>query len=60
MSPDVEVTRTVTYWNRTETGEQLVTRRETHLPAWEDPAGLKWGALLAVVAGVSAKVKAEG
>ena len=57
---DVEVTRTVTYWSRTEAGERVVTRRETHLPAWEDPEGLKWGAMLAVAAGASAKVKAEG
>jgi hypothetical protein len=46
---DCEVTRTVTYWNSVEGGEQLTTRRETHFPAWEDPTGESWGALLAVV-----------
>jgi hypothetical protein len=46
---DLEITRTVNYWNRAEEGERLVTRRETHLPAWEDPSGERWGALLAVV-----------
>jgi hypothetical protein len=46
---DVEITRTVNYWNRAEEGERLVTRRETHLPAWEDPSGERWGAMLAVI-----------
>ncbi len=47
---EVEITRTVSYWSRAENGDQLVTRHETHLPAWEDPSGERWGALLAVVA----------
>lgn len=43
---DCEVTRTVTYWKSAAGGEQLAERRETHLPAWEDPSGERWGALL--------------
>ena len=46
---DVEVTRTVTYWNSVEGGDSLTTRREVHFPALEDPAGDSWSRLLAVV-----------
>jgi hypothetical protein len=46
---DIQVTRTVTYWNSVEGGDRLTTRRETHFPAWEDPTGDSWGALLAMV-----------
>ena len=45
---DVEVTRTVTFWNRENGSDQLATRHETHLPAMEDPTGERWGALLAL------------
>jgi hypothetical protein len=44
-----QVTRTVTYWNSVDGGDRLTTRRETHFPAWEDPTGERWAALLAVV-----------
>lgn len=44
---DYEVTRTVQYWDSVAGRDELTTRRETHLPAWEDPAGERWGALLA-------------
>lgn len=46
---DCEVTRTITYWNSVEGTKKLSTRRETHYPKWEDPAGDRWGALLAVI-----------
>ncbi len=44
---DYEVTRTVQYWDSVAGRDELTTRRETHVPAWEDPAGERWGALLA-------------
>jgi hypothetical protein len=44
-----QVTRTVTYWNSVEGSDRLTTRLETHFPAWEDPTGERWAALLAVV-----------
>ena len=46
---DVQVTRTVTYWNSVEGSDRLTTRRETHFPAFEDPTGDSWSALLAMV-----------
>ena len=46
---DVEVTRMVTYWNSVEGSDDLATRRETHFPAFEDPTGDSWSALLAMV-----------
>jgi hypothetical protein len=46
---EVQVMRTVTYWNRAEGSERLITRREMHFPAWEDPTGDSWTALLAMV-----------
>lgn len=46
-SADCEVIRTASYWNAAEGGAQLSSRRETHLPAWEDPSGVRWAALLA-------------
>ena len=46
---DVQVTRTVTYWNSVDGGDRLTTRRETHFPAFEDPTGDSWIALLAMV-----------
>ena len=46
---DVQVTRTVTYWNSVEGGDRPTTRRETHFPAFEDPTGDSWSALLAMV-----------
>ncbi len=48
LRPNCEVTRTIKYWNSVNGTEQLTTRRETHFPAWEDPSGDNWGALLAV------------
>lgn len=47
-SADCEVVRTANYWNAAENSAQLANRRETHLPAWEDPSGSRWGALLAL------------
>lgn len=44
-----EVTRTVRYWNAVEGGDRLVTRRETHFPRLEDPAGDQWGPFLALL-----------
>jgi hypothetical protein len=46
---DVQVTRTVTYWNSAKGSDRLTTRREIHFPAWEDPTGDSWSALLAMV-----------
>lgn len=45
-----EVTRTVTFSDQAEGKEKVTTRRETYFPTWEDPAGERWGALLALVA----------
>lgn len=45
-----EITRTVTYSDDVEGGVRVTTRRETHFPGLEDPAGERWGVLLAVVA----------
>ena len=44
---DCVVKRTVTYTTQGEQGDRVATRRETFLPAWEDPAGDRWGTLLA-------------
>lgn len=46
---DVQVTRTVTYWNSVDGRERLTIRSETHFPAWEDPTGDSWSALLALL-----------
>ncbi len=46
---DIQITRTVTYWNSVEGGDHLATRREIHFPAYEDPTGDSWSALLAAV-----------
>jgi hypothetical protein len=46
---DVQVTRTVTYWNSVEGDDRPTIRRETHFPAFEDPTGDSWSALLAMV-----------
>ena len=46
---DMEVTRTVTYWNSVEGSDRPTTRREVHFPAIEDPTGDRWSALLAMV-----------
>ena len=46
---DMEVTRTVTYWNSVEGSDRPTTRREVHFPALEDPTGDRWSALLAMV-----------
>lgn len=46
---DVEVTRTVTYWNSVDGSDALTTRREIHFPAFEDPTGDSWDAFLARV-----------
>lgn len=45
-----EVTRTVQYWNAADGKDRLSTRRETHFPTLEDPAGNVWGPFLALVA----------
>ncbi len=44
-----EVTRTVKFWNSVEGHDRLTTRRETHFPGREDPAGDHWGPLLTVL-----------
>lgn len=49
-SNDVQVTRTVQYWNAIEGGSELRTRRETHFPGLEDPAGDAWQPFLARLA----------
>ena len=46
---DVQVTRTVTYWNSMDGSDRATTRREIHFPASEDPTGDSWSALLAMV-----------
>ena len=46
---DLQVTRTVTYWNSVAGTDQLTTRLEMHFPALEDPTGDSWSALLAMV-----------
>jgi len=46
---DVQVTRTVTYVSQEKGAERTTTRRETFFPAWEDPSGDRWGALLAAI-----------
>jgi hypothetical protein len=47
---NLEVTRTVTYWNSVEGQDRLTTRKETYFPAQEDPAGENWEPLLSVLA----------
>jgi hypothetical protein len=46
---DIQITRTVTYWNSVEGSDHATTRREIHFPADEDPTGDSWSALLAMV-----------
>ena len=46
---DYLVTRTITYWNEPTNAPTLTTRRETHLPAIEDPTGQRWSAFLALL-----------
>ena len=46
---DCVVTRTVTYAVDGANGARVATRSETYLPAWEDPSGERWGAMLARV-----------
>ena len=46
---DVQIARTMRYWNSVAGGECLATRREIHFPALEDPTGDSWSALLAKV-----------
>ncbi len=46
---DWQVTRTVKFWNSVEGQDRLTTRRETHFPGREDPAGETWGPLLSVL-----------
>lgn len=44
---DIQVTRTMSYWNSVEGSDRLSTRREIHFPVLEDPTGDSWSALLA-------------
>lgn len=46
---DIQVTRTVQYWNAVSGENRLTTRRETHFPRQEDPNGETWGPFLAVL-----------
>lgn len=46
---DIQITRTVTYWDSVEGSNHPTTRREIHFPAYEDPTGDSWSALLAAV-----------
>lgn len=46
---DIQITRTVMYWNSVEGGDHPAIRREIHFPAYEDPTGDSWSALLAAV-----------
>jgi len=46
---DIQITRTVTYWNSVDGNDRPTTRREIHFPASEDPTGDSWSALLAMV-----------
>ena len=52
---DIQVTRTVRYWDSVAGGDRLTTRREVHFPLVEDPTGDSWSALLAKVGEVSAE-----
>lgn len=47
---EMQVTRTVQYWNAIEGGTELRTRRETHFPGLEDPTGDAWQPFLARLA----------
>lgn len=47
---DYAVTRTITYWKQNALPDQPTTRRETHFPGREDPAGHVWGPLLTAAA----------
>lgn len=46
---DLQITRTVTYWNSVDGSDHPAIRREIHFPAYEDPTGDSWSALLAAV-----------
>jgi hypothetical protein len=46
---DVQLARTVRYWNSAAGRDRLTTRREVHFPVLEDPTGDSWSALLARV-----------
>ncbi|MBX3738006.1 MAG: hypothetical protein KF715_15020 [Candidatus Didemnitutus sp.] len=48
-SANVEVSRTVRYWDSADGRERMTTRREVHFPSDEDPSGERWNALLALV-----------
>lgn len=48
-STNVEVSRTVRYWDSADGRERMTTRREVHFPSDEDPSGERWNALLALV-----------
>jgi hypothetical protein len=45
---DMQVTRTISFWNSIENENRLTLRRETHFPEHEDPEGQLWGPLLAL------------
>jgi hypothetical protein len=49
LPSDIQVTRTVTFWNSVEGSDHVTIRREIHFPADEDPTGDTWSALLAMV-----------
>ena len=46
---EIQVTRTVNYWNSAEANDRLASRSEIHFPILEDPTGDSWSALLAKV-----------
>lgn len=48
-SANVEILRTVRYWDSIDGRERVTTRREVHFPSDEDPSGERWNALLALV-----------
>jgi hypothetical protein len=56
---DVQVLRTVKYWNSVEGRDRLTTRREYHFPVWEDPTGDSWGALLAMLVGAGTEQRPD-
>jgi len=52
---DIQVTRTVSYWNSAEGSDRVTTRSEIHFPVLEDPTGDSWSALLAKVGEANAE-----
>ena len=52
---DIQVTRTVNYWNSVEGSDRVATRSEIHFPVLEDPTGDSWSALLAKVGETNAE-----